>query len=231
LRFADAQSAAEACCADILARLAQAVADKGNASLAISGGSTPKLMFDAMARTSFDWSHVHVFWVDERPVPPNHEQSNYKLAHDHLIEPAKIANAHRIPAELPPDHAASRYAHELRDYFQLQDRMLPRFDVIHLGIGADAHTASLFPGEPLIENRDGLAAAVYVQKVKQWRITLLPGVLLAARHVAVLAAGADKVDALRHIFHDPFVPLEYPAQLVTRRTSPTVFFLDEAAAI
>jgi 6-phosphogluconolactonase len=130
---------------------------------------------------------------------------------------------------LPPDHAASRYARELRDHFRPQDRPMPSFDVIHLGIGSDAHTASLFPGEPLIEDRDGLAAAVYVAKMQQWRITLLPGVLLAARHVAVLAAGADKRSALKHILHGPNSPLEYPAQVVIGRTSGPVFFVDESA--
>jgi 6-phosphogluconolactonase len=226
---ANAQSAAEACGAYILERLAEAVATNGTASLAISGGSSPKLMFDSMARAEFDWSHVHLFWVDERPVPPDHEQSNFRLANQHLIAPAKILNVHRIAAELPPDHAASRYVHEVRDYFRMQDRMMPNFDVIHLGIGADAHTASLFPGEPLIEDRDGIAAAVYVHAMRQWRITLLPGVILAARHVCVLTAGADKHDALKHILHDAYAPLEYPAQILTTRTPAPLFFVDEAS--
>lgn len=223
----DAQSAAAACGAYILDQLGHAIATRGTASLAISGGSTPKLMFDWMARAGFDWSFVHVFWVDERPVPPDHEQSNFRLANEHLVAPAKIEHAHRIPGELPPDHAASRYTRELRQHFRLAEYQMPEFDVIHLGIGADAHTASLFPGEPMIEDRDGLAAAVYVQKMDQWRMTLLPGVLLAARHVAVLTAGADKRDALQQILHGAYSPLEYPAQLVLRRTQPLVFFLDE----
>lgn len=213
----------------ILEKLEAAVAERGDASLAISGGSTPKMMFDAMAAAEFDWSRVHVFWVDERPVPPEHEQSNYRLAQEHLLGPAQIRHVHRIQAELPPDHAASGYSRELRAFFQLAERGLPQFDVIHLGIGSDAHTASLFPGEPMIEDRDGLAAAVYVEKLGQWRITLLPGVLLAARDVAVLAAGPDKQEAVKHILHGMFSPLDYPAQLVTRRTLPSAFFLDKAS--
>ena len=229
-RHPDAELAASACGDYILERLTAAVAARGTASLAISGGSTPKLMFDAMAaRRDFDWSNVHLFWVDERPVPPDHEQSNFRLANEHLIAPAGVVNVHRILAELPPDHAASRYAHELRDHFRLVDRALPQFDVIHLGIGADAHTASLFPGEPMIEEGEGLVAAVYVHAARQWRITLLPGVLMAARHVVVLAAGRDKQNALRNILKGPYAPIDYPAQLVTRRTVPPVFFLDEAA--
>jgi 6-phosphogluconolactonase len=228
-RHPDPQSAAAACGAYILERLAEALNARGTASLAISGGSTPKLMFDAMARASFDWSNVHLFWVDERPVPPDNEQSNFRLANEHLIMPAGILNVHRILAELPPDHAASRYVHELRDHFRMEDGSMPVFDVIHLGIGADAHTASLFPGEPLIEDPAGIAAAVYVHAVRQWRITLLPGVLHSARHVVVLAAGADKRTALDHILSAPYSPVEYPAQLVMRRTSPPVFYVDEAA--
>lgn len=222
----DAQEAAEACGAYILQTLSDALQANGTASLAISGGSTPKLMFDSMASSPFDWSHVHVFFVDERSVPPDHEQSNFRMANEHLITPARIEHAHRILAELPPDHAASQYSDDLRAHFRLENGQLPRFDVVHLGIGPDAHTASLFPGEPLIEDRDGLAAAVYVEKIPQWRITLLPGVLLAARHVAVLAAGSDKRAALSQILRGPYTPMEHPAQLVTRRTAATIFFLD-----
>ena len=228
-QHADAQSAAETCGAYILDQLAEAVASNGTASLAISGGSTPKLMFAAMARVPFDWTNVHVFWVDERPVPPDHQQSNYKLANDSLLLPAKIANVHRIAAELPPDHAASRYANELRDHFKTNDPTIPQFDVIHLGIGADAHIASLFPGEPMIEDREGLVAAVYVHAVRQWRITLLPGVLLAARAVVVLAAGSDKRIALQNIFSDTYAPLDCPAQILSGRMSPPIFFVDAAA--
>lgn len=220
------QEAAEACGAHILERLAEAVKARGTATLAISGGSSPKLMFDWMAKAAFDWTNVHLFWVDERAVPPEHEQSNYRMAKEHLIDPAGLKNVHRIHAELPPDHAASGYVRELSDHFG--DK--PVFDVIHLGIGPDAHTASLFPGEPLIEDRDGLAAAVYVEKIPQWRITLLPAVLLAAREVVILATGADKREPLRQVLEGAYSPLEYPAQIVMNRTTNPVFFLDSAAS-
>jgi 6-phosphogluconolactonase len=228
-KYNDVQSAAAACGDAILERLALAVEQHGKATLAISGGSSPKRMFDAMAKAGFDWKNVHLFWVDERPVPPNHEQSNYRLAYEHLISPAKVQNVHRIPAELPPDHAASQYVKDLRGYFALQDAEIPVFDVIHLGIGADAHTASLFPGEPLIEDREGIAAAVYVDKLPQWRITLLPAVLLAARDVVVLAAGADKRQPLDQVLNGVYSPLNFPAQLVMKRTNSPLFFVDSTA--
>lgn len=228
-KYNDARSAAEACGAYILKRLAEAVDQRGTASLAISGGSTPKLMFEAMAKAPFDWHDVHVFWVDERPVPPENEQSNFRLASEHLIIPAGIVNVHRIPAELPPDHAASQYVKELRGHFNLGESQVPVFDVIHLGIGSDAHTASLFPGEALIEDREDIAAAVYVDKLQQWRITLLPAVLLAARDVVVLAAGADKRQPLAHVLNGPYSPLNYPSQVVMRRTNHPLFFVDATA--
>lgn len=228
--FPDAAGAAEACAGHILHQLHSALVAGGSASLAISGGSTPKLMFAELAKAGFDWKNVHLFWVDERSVPPDHEQSNFRMADEHLIQPANIGNVHRIPAELPPDHAAAQYAADIREHFGIAEGELPHFDVIHLGLGADAHTASLFPGEPLIEDREDVAAAVYVAKIPQWRITLLPGVLLAARNIAILAAGEDKKEALGHILHGPYQPNDYPAQAIVRQAKKPVLFLDSGAA-
>jgi 6-phosphogluconolactonase len=227
--FVDPAAAAEACAAHILQLLQSALMGSQQASLAISGGSTPKLMFAAMAKAGFDWKNVHLFWVDERAVPPDHEQSNYRLADEWLIRPAKIRHVHRIPAELTPGQAAKRYSTDIREHFQVNEGELPHLDVVHLGIGPDAHTASLFPGEPLINDRQGLAAAVYVEKIPQWRITLLPGVLLAARNMVILAAGGDKKEALESILHGPYDPIRYPAQIVARQARRPIFFLDQAA--
>jgi len=164
------------------------------ATLAISGGSTPKLLFARLAASGFSWDRVHLFWVDEAHGAATDPASNYKLAYDHLIGPAHIAphQVHRIVGELPPEAAAEKYTQEIRDFFRLQKGELPKFDVVHRGIGPDAHTASLFPGEPLIDDLQGIASAVYAPQFKQWRVTLLPGVLLAARHTVFLVCGADK---------------------------------------
>src|SRR4051812_9760524 len=157
------EEAADACCRHILALLENALSGEGEATLALSGGSTPKLLFSYLAKARFDWSHVHLFWIDERCVPPTDPESNYKLADESLIVPARIPhrNVHRIAGELPPDKAAKRYAEEIGDFFKLDHDELPHFDIAHFGTGADAHTASLFPGEPLIDNRDGIATAVF----------------------------------------------------------------------
>jgi len=226
------EAAAEACATHTISILETALAGGGDATLAISGGSTPKLMFGYLVRSGFDWSRVQLFWVDERSVPPTHEDSNFRMTEEHLIRPARIPhrNVHRIHAELAPDLAARHYENEIREVFGVDKGELPHFDLIHLGVGPDGHTASLFPGESLIENRDGIVAAVHVDKLKMWRITLLPGVLLSARHAAVLATGQDKAVAMRKVLRDPYTPLEYPAQIVAHHARRASWFLDNDAA-
>lgn len=224
--FASPAEAAAACATEIVARLLEAVARDARATLAISGGSSPKSMFERIAEQEMPWDKIHVFWVDERPVPEDDPQSNYRLARESLIRPALIPkkNVHRIHGELEPAEAARQYSEELRAFF---GDGIPRFDIVHRGMGADAHTASLFPGEPLIRDPKGIAAAVYVQKLKQWRITLLPAALLAAKHAVVLTAGADKAEALRAVFSENFDPLRWPAQLGAKEA---LWYVDSGAA-
>jgi 6-phosphogluconolactonase len=230
--YPDPAAAAEACATHILSLLETALAGNSAATVAFSGGSTPRLMFEAMVRQRFDWSDVHVFFVDERTVPPDHPDSNYGLAEKHLIRPGHVPhrNVHRIHGELAPPQAARHCEHEVREFFALDADALPHFDVVHLGMGADGHTASLFPGEPLIEDREGIVAAVHVPKLNSWRVTLLPGVLLAARHVAVLVAGDDKAEALRDVFQGVYDPLKLPAQIVAHHSRRASWFVDSAAA-
>lgn len=216
--------AAEDCGNYILERLNE----KPKSTLAISGGSSPKPMFEMFANAQFDWSRVQLFWVDERGVPPDHPQSNFKLANDLWLRPARFpqANIHRIHAELDPQLAARRYVEEICAVFGVPQATIPEFDVIHQGIGPDGHTASLFPGEPLIADRTGIAAAVWVEKMKQWRITLLPAVLLAACHTAVLASGGDKKEALDQVLNGAEDPMKYPAQIL-RAARNAVWFVSD----
>jgi 6-phosphogluconolactonase len=227
----DAQGAADACASHIFGLLQAAIGVQGRASLAISGGNSPKLMFQKMAATPFAWDRVHLFFVDERCVPPTDSASNYKMANENLIAPAKIpaGNVHRIVGEMAPAEAAVRYAAEIREFFNLKDGEMPQFDMFHRGMGPDAHNASLFPGDPLIDDRTGIAAATFATKFNQWRVTLLPGVLLAARNTVFLVAGEDKVQALRAVFHEPYDPKKFPSQLGNDRDS-VAWFLDESAA-
>src|SRR6476646_787491 len=146
--LANAQEAADACAAHILAILSATLAARPLATIAISGGSTPKLLFAALAKAGFDWPRVHFFWVDERCVPPTDSQSNFKLADDALFTPARVPSGsiHRVYGELSPEAAATRYTSDIQSFFSSSDGQLPAFDVLHRGMGPDAHTASLFPG-------------------------------------------------------------------------------------
>ena len=229
---ADPLAAAQACAQHMLQTLAGAVKEREKAAIAISGGTTPKLLFQYLAEAEFDWSRVHVFWVDERAVPPGDPQSNYTLAFDNWLSAVSYpaANVHRIHAEFPVSEAAERYAGEIRTHFHLEPGEFPVFDIIQQGMGGDVHTASLFPGEPLILDRGGIAAAVYVEKLKAARITLLPGVLERARQTMMLVTGADKAAALKAVWSGPESILDSPAQLVRRHQGQVQWFLDEAAA-
>jgi 6-phosphogluconolactonase len=223
--FPNSHEAAEHCAAQIL----QYLKDAPQSTLAISGGSSPKLMFEIFASTAFDWERVHLFWVDERCVPPTDAQSNFKLANDTWLAPAKFpaSNIHRVQAERDPEDAAEVYAEELQLVFGAG---IPKFDVIHRGMGPDAHTASLFPGEPLIDDRNGLAAAVFVEKLKSHRVTLLPAVLLAAKHTVMLVTGGDKAEPLAEVLYGPHDPKKFPCQLTERDGGEVAWFLDPAAA-
>lgn len=218
-RYPDPHTAAEACGEQILAWLNETLAKKNTATLAISGGNSPKTMFELFARSGFDWSNVHIFWVDERCVPHTDPQSNYKLAYDAWLNDIPAANVHPVPTNLAPDLAAQAYAETIRPY-------LP-FDVIHRGMGADAHTASLFPGDPLIHDITSLTGVAHRQIL---RITLMPGVLESARHTAILATGADKAEPLRAILRGPHEPIQYPAQIAALDPTTATWFIDQAAA-
>src|SRR5271157_1113852 len=179
--YRDVAAAAEACAHHVIALLEEVLSGQEFVTFAVSGGSTPRFLFQQLAKSHFGWNHVHLFWVDERCVPPTDPASNYKLANDYLIVPAHIPQrqVHRICGEMAPKTAARRYADEIREFFGLDEGEMPHFDVVHRGMGPDAHTASLFPGDPLIDDREGIAAAAFAEKLNQWRVTLLPGALLA----------------------------------------------------
>jgi len=230
--YPDARAAADASAHKIAALIEEALAGQDLATLAVSGGSTPKLMFETLATAPVRWDRVHLFWVDERSVPPTDPASNFKLAEDHLIARARIPrrNLHRVVGEAKPEQAARRYAEEIREFFGLEEGEMPHFDVVHRGMGPDAHSASLFPGDPLIDDRDGIAAATYAEKFKQWRVTLLPGALLAAKHTVFLVTGEDKAEAVRAVFREEYDPKKYPTQIASHHGRGVSWFLDEAAA-
>jgi 6-phosphogluconolactonase len=238
LIFDTAGAAAHACGDRILDLLEQARKERGQArkgrgqaSIAFSGGNTPRLMFQAMAKRRFDWRGIEIFQVDERCVPPDNALSNFRMMRESLLDAVGIeeGQVHRIRGEMISEAAARLYADDIRGSFHLNPAELPVFDVIARGMGPDGHTASLFPGEPLIGDLGGIASAVFVesQKSAPHRITLLRGVLERARHTLCLAAGEDKAEAMRSVLRGSFDPLRTPAQIAS---PDTVWYVDKSAA-
>ena len=183
---------------------------------ALSGGDTPRGLYETLASPPFaaaiDWSRMWIFWGDERPVPPEHKDSNYRLAEETLLSRVRIPpiQIFRMRGELPPAEAAADYQQQLQDVFGA--RALPRFDLIHLGLGPDGHTASLFPGTPGLAVKDRWVIANRVNALNTTRITLTLPVLNAARRVWFLAAGAKKAEAFARVRYTP--DSQYPASLV-----------------
>jgi 6-phosphogluconolactonase len=228
----DPAGSAEQCADHIENLLRGTIASTGKATFAISGGNTPAPMFRKLAASGLDWSKIHIFWVDERCVPPTDKQSNFKSANESLLQPARIpeANIHRVLGELPPDEAAAKYIEDIKGSFVLKGDELPAFDIMHRGMGPDAHTASLFPGEPLISDTTHIAARVWVEKMKMDRVTLLPGVLRKAKHTVLQAVGPDKAEPLYEVLYGPEDIHQFPCQIAARNSDTAVWFIDREAA-
>ena len=230
------------------ARLAdQYVVGCGKFTVALSGGSTPRAMFSLLAEHPFadtvPWSSIYFFWGDERCVPPDHPDSNYRMAYESLLSKAPIPerNIFRIPAEIPePERAAEEYATALTEFFAAGRGAttsgtaplsnLPRFDLVFLGMGPDGHTASLFPHSAALQEGERIVVANYVEKFKAYRITLTATTINNARNVTFLVAGADKADALKHVLEGPGEPDHYPSQMIHPSNGTLVWMVDEAAA-
>jgi 6-phosphogluconolactonase len=234
LIFADAAELAREA-ARRFAELAEAFTnDAGRFTVALSGGSTPKAMFQILAEKPFadslPWRSIHFFWGDERCVPPEHAESNYRMANETLLSKAPVPreNIFRIPAE-DEDHerAAAIYSETLQTFFAEEQ---PGFDLVFLGMGPDGHTASLFPGTTALCADGGVAAANYVDKLQSWRITLTADAINRARNVIFLVAGADKAPALKEVLEGPRNPIQYPSQLIMPSHGALLWMIDEAAA-
>jgi 6-phosphogluconolactonase len=210
-------------------KAARAIAQRGRFAVAIAGGSTPKATYGALVSDhaeDVDWPNVHVFFGDERTVLPDHEDSNYRMARETLLERVPVGSVHRMRGELPPEEAAASYEEDLRKFFPEEP---PVLDLVMLGIGGDGHTASLFPETSALEVTDRLVVANPVLKLGTTRITLTAPILNAARKVFFLVAGEDKAGALKEILEGDADPREYPARLVQPSGGPT-WMVDRAAA-
>lgn len=229
LIFKSPIDAAEACGQAMFDAIGEARADRGIATVAVSGGSTPKIMFEWMALQPFDWRNVHLFWVDERCVPPTDEQSNYRMTKMALLDAIRLpeTQVHRIMGELDPVKAAAMYAGEIAEVFALRGGELPVFDVLQRGMGGDSHTASLFPGEPAIADLTGITRALWVPKMNQHRVTLLRGVLERARLTVNLVTGQDKALPLDLVLNGAQDLMAHPAQISSARMQ---WYVDPLAA-
>jgi 6-phosphogluconolactonase len=184
----------------------QSVQGSERFTVALSGGSTPKHLYSLLAspgyRERIPWNHVHFFWGDERCVPPDHPESNFRMAQEALLSKIEVpgVNIHRMRGEEQPQTAAAEYEEELQKFFGLKSAALPRFDLILLGIGEDGHTASLFPGSEALYETKHLVVAPFVAKFNSYRLTLTLPVLNNAANVWFLVTGGSKADAVKKVF-------------------------------
>ena len=220
-----------------------AIAEQNRFSVALSGGSTPRDLFARLANAEFatriDWARVHVFWGDERAVPPDHPDSNFKMANDVLLSrvPIPAPNVHRVRAELSAQDAAREYEAEIRGYFWEngikgnegnEGNGFPKFDLILLGLGANGHTASLFPHTRVLDEKIRWVVAEYIEEVKMERITLTVPVINAAKNILWLVTGADKAETVRAVLRGAYRPQDLPAQLI--QSANALWLLDQNAA-
>jgi 6-phosphogluconolactonase len=218
---------------------AAAAAAKGSVRVALSGGSTPRVAFGLLSnpahpwRAKMPWDRLDLWWVDERCVPPDNEDSNYRMTREAMLDhvPLNPGQIHRIEGELDPEEAAARYEIAMRNGFALKDAELPRFDVLALGMGPDGHTASLFPHTAALREVNRLSTANHVETVKDsWRVTLTRPVINNAADVFFLIGGKDKAQILKDVFLGPRDPERLPSQLIAPAGGILTLLLDAGAA-
>ena len=234
--FASPAAMAGAAASLFTAQAAGAVSTRGRFTAALSGGRTPETLYGLLAKSPFasqiPWDRVHLFWGDERCVPPDHGESNYRLARERLLDhvPIPPANVHRILGERDPAEAAALYEQLLRDFFGPHGDPVFTFDVVLLGLGEDGHTASLFPGTGPIRETARWVAGHFVDARKEWRITLTPAAINAARTVVFIVTGKTKAAAARDVLEGPCRPDALPAQAIRPLHGELRWMLDREAA-
>lgn len=226
------QSAAD----ELIHAAKQSVAERGRFAIALSGGSTPRGLYTLIAANAsgnLPWSQMFFFFSDERHVPPDSSDSNFKMANDFLLSkvPIPANNIFRVPAEDPDAvAAAAAYDKTVSNFFQPPNGEFPRFDLILLGMGPDGHTASLFPETPALQEKSRLVVANWVETLKTHRITFSLPLINAARMVLFLVSGTDKAHALHEVFESKEPGDEYPSKLVRPADGKLIWLVDRAAA-
>jgi len=238
LVFADAQAFRRAVADEFLRAARAAILERGCFTVALAGGSTPRSSYALLAEderngiAGLAWDQVEVFFGDERMVPADHPDSNYRMAREALLSqtPIRPERIHRVQTELEATGAAAQYEAEIRSVFRLAPEGAPRFDLILLGMGPDGHTASLFPGSAALEETKRLVCSNWVEKLKSHRITFTFPLLNAAALDLFAVAGTDKARMVRDVLRGDSAGTIYPAQRVKPTSGRLVWMLDEAAA-
>jgi 6-phosphogluconolactonase len=217
--FTNAEELARGAAEYFIARSGEAVARKGFFTVALSGGSTPKALYQLLVGLDVPWDRTHFFWSDERHVPPDHPDSNYRMAYEAMLSrvPVPENNIHRIHGENPDAAAAAR---------EYEQTLMP-LDFILLGLGTDGHTASIFPGSDVLHETKRLVAAPWVEKLNTYRITMTLPLLNNAASVLFLVSGAEKAEIVKEVLEGP---KQYPAQFVQPAHGQLRWMLDKDAS-
>lgn len=229
----DSEELAAAAASFFIDLAAAAIAERGQFSVALSGGSSPRTLFSLLASSPLtekvNWPRVHLFWGDERCVPPDHPDSNYRMAREMLLDHVALNpdHIHRVCGELDPETAAQDYADELHSF---SESRWPRLDLILLGLGVDGHTASLFPNSPALLERESptATATVLYQDRPAHRVTLTLPAINRARNILFLVVGPDKAEIVQAVLQGP--KGVYPAQLIQPHPGQLVWMIDASAA-
>ena len=231
--FKDSADVLSALADFIVAKAKEAIARDGRFNFALSGGSSPKQLYELLAsdlyRTKIEWKKVFFFFGDERYVPLDHKNSNYLMVEHSLFEPLGISSdqIYEVNTALTPQDAAGDYEQRLRDHFGDSGC---RFDFILLGLGDNSHTASLFPYTAVLHEKEALIKEIFVGEVNMYRITFTAPLINAARVIVFLVYGESKAEAVHHILEDPLDIEVYPAQLIQPINGELFWFIDEGAA-
>lgn len=233
--YGDADQLARAAAGLFVTLAAESIKERGRFRVALSGGSTPRRVYEMLASNGFkrriEWDRVDFFWGDERYVSADDRDSNYRMTAEALLRhvPVPVANVHRVPTEIsPPAAAAGAYEEDIRQCFN-HAASVPQFDLIYLGLGTNGHTASLFPHSPALREQSRLVLADFVSEVNMWRITMSAPLLNRGCTVAFLIQGQAKAEVLREVLLGPRDPERLPAQLI-RPEGKLLWMVDEAAA-
>jgi 6-phosphogluconolactonase len=235
--LADGAAIAKRAAQEFVQAAASAVREKGSFNVALAGGSTPKALYsllvnDPTLRSQVPWDKMHLFFGDERHVPPDHPDSNFRMATETMIakSPMKPEQVTRIKGEYPDaGQAALEYEKALREYFKLKNGEYPRFDLVLVGMGNEGHTLSLFPGTKALHADGRIAVRNWVGKLYADRITLTAPAASNAARVMFMATGADKAPALKAVLEGPFEPEQLPAQLLEPKNGKLLWLVDTTA--